>query len=183
MFFALLTISFKISLKENKVKRIYFAGFDVFSPKYRELTKKINVVCAVNNFIPLFPGNEERIPPPKEIFIGNRKMIQEADYVIANLNPFRGSEPDSGTVWETAYAYALQTPVVGYMSDTRCISQKVPEYFKLQSASSKLMPDGMLVEAFGYPVNLMLMQSITSIVNGDYETAIKQVASIDAGKV
>ena len=37
--------------------------------------------------------------------------------MLANLEPFRGSEPDSGTAFEVGYALALGKPVYAYLSD------------------------------------------------------------------
>lgn len=46
-------------------------------------------------------------------------MIRSCDAVVANITPFRWDEPDSGTVFEIATAYAMGKPVVAYTLDTR----------------------------------------------------------------
>ena len=51
------------------------------------------------------------------IFQANQAMIESCDIIIANLNPFRGPELDSGTVWKVGYALGLWKPVVGYMNN------------------------------------------------------------------
>ena len=50
----------------------------------------------------------------EHIFTSNVAKLSEADGVIANLAPFRGHEPDSGTVFEVGYAIARGIPVIGY---------------------------------------------------------------------
>jgi nucleoside 2-deoxyribosyltransferase len=51
--------------------------------------------------------------------------------VLANLNPFRGAEPDSGTCVEIGYALALGKRVVGYADDLRPLRER------LQAASGR----------------------------------------------
>lgn len=41
------------------------------------------------------------------IYHANLEMIRSADAVLANLNAFRGIEPDSGTCFEVGFATAL----------------------------------------------------------------------------
>ncbi|MEC8974724.1 MAG: nucleoside 2-deoxyribosyltransferase [Actinomycetota bacterium] len=60
--------------------------------------------------------------PPKTpetvqtIFENNRKGIESADIVIANLN---GITTDDGTAWELGYASALNIPSIGIFTDWR----------------------------------------------------------------
>ena len=46
---------------------------------------------------------------------------------MANLNDFRGNEPDSGTVWEVAYAIGTGKKVVAYMTNTKAIVDRIKE--------------------------------------------------------
>jgi nucleoside 2-deoxyribosyltransferase len=172
------------------MKTIYFAGPDVFLPRkeYDELTFKISTLCEEHGFQPVFPTdnmpeNISKSDKPGEIFRANEAFIHNSDYVIANLNPFRGTEPDSGTVWEVAFAYALNKHVVAYMKDNCTVKERVEKHFEVESGSiskqTGIMPDGMNVEDFGFPVNLMLQKSIMEIVHGGYEEAIKYLAEFD----
>ena len=44
--------------------------------------------------------------------MANLEAIRAADFVMANLNDFRGpGEPDSGTAFEVGFAAALGKPV------------------------------------------------------------------------
>ena len=90
---------------------VYIAGPDVFYPDYPERVKRLRRLCASLNLTPLIPG-EELLHGAPEIVAHNLHMIREADAVVANLNPFRGREPDSGTCFECGYAAALGKPVV-----------------------------------------------------------------------
>ena len=45
--------------------------------------------------------------------------------MAANLNTFRGKEPDSGTCFEIGYAYALGKKIYGYLEDDRTMLEKM----------------------------------------------------------
>lgn len=63
------------------------------------------------------------------IFRANIEMISEADAVIANLDPFRGCEPDSGICFEIGCAIALGKQVIVYPVDTRPQLDKLAEFY------------------------------------------------------
>ena len=81
--------------------------------------------------------------------------------MIANLNPFRGQEPDSGTCFEVGYAFAKGKPVFAYVADARAMREKLGE----RDA------DGFSVENFGLPLNLMLSSAAT-VVEGGFADAL-----------
>jgi len=101
-------------------------------------------------------------------------MISEADTVIANLNPFRGCEPDSGTCFEIGCAIALGKQVIAYLVDTRPQLVKLAEFYGGTLARREgraVDPDGLTIENFELPVNLMLGISC-QIVQGGLEDAV-----------
>jgi len=101
-------------------------------------------------------------------------MISETDAVIANLNPFRGCEPDSGTCFEIGCAIALSKQVIVYLVDTRPQFDKLAEFYGGTLATREgraVAPDGLTIENFGLPVNLMLGISC-QIVQGGLEDAV-----------
>jgi len=61
---------------------------------------------------------------PKEIYETCLHHIEKSRGVLANLSPFNGIEPDSGTVMEVGYAHALGRPIYAYTNDLRSTSQK-----------------------------------------------------------
>ena len=95
---------------------------------------------------------------------------------MANLNPFRGAEVDSGTAFEIGFAAALGKPVVGYVSQPEDLMQRVErlhgELAFDAAAETWRDKDGNLVENFGHTVNLMLAESCTAIVVGGLEQAL-----------
>ena len=151
-------------------KAIYLAGFDVFAPDAKERGKKMQELCAKMGYTGLYPLDNEA-DTAAEIFAGNCALIDCADAVIANLNPFRGAEPDSGTCFEVGYACAKGKRVYGYISDARTQREKQGEFDK----------DGFAVENFGLPVNLMLAYG-AKIVVGDFEKALEVFAVDEKGR-
>ncbi|MDR2443458.1 MAG: nucleoside 2-deoxyribosyltransferase, partial [Deltaproteobacteria bacterium] len=116
-------------------------------------------------FEPIFPG-EVALDGAAEIVTFNIEAIGQADAVIANLNPFRGAEPDSGTVFECGYAYGLGKKVFGYLSDHRDMVTKVKD---LSNSNEAICRDGTMVEDFGQPLNIMLAISMEKLYHDVWE--------------
>lgn len=113
---------------------------------------------------------------PRVIYEGNMKLLRRADGVIANLAPFRGTEPDSGTVFEVGAAVALGLPVVGYGLPPGAYADRVRTLLEVQTDHAGVLrdPDGLAVEDFDLPMNLML--SCSTVVVPTAENAIKLLA-------
>lgn len=146
-------------------RQVYLAGPDVFFPNALEHAEYIRERVRQAGFIPLTPMDNE-LPVESEgtamralIFANNMELIHKADFVIANLTPFRGPSADAGTVWEVGCAYGLGKPVWGY-SDTHT------EY------CSRVREDGMSIEDFGGFDNLMITESIHSPLHTSLDDAL-----------
>lgn len=137
------------------MKKIYFAGPDVFRPDYEKHAARVKELALAAGFEPLLPGDAE-LADSLDIFKHNLNLIDEAAAVVANLAAFRGPvEPDSGTVFECAYAFAGGKPVIGIVPDQRDLAAR------LNLAPGALCPNGWQVENFGLPLNLMLAHALT----------------------
>jgi nucleoside 2-deoxyribosyltransferase len=153
--------------------KLYLAGPEVFLPEAVEMGNRKREICARHGHIGLFPldneieaaGGAER--PPRLIFLGNVRMIDDADAVVANLSPFRGISADPGTVFEVGYAYATGKPIFGYTSDARPLLERV------ENRNGPLAPgadgclyaaDGLLVENFGLFDNLMIAEALAFLM-------------------
>lgn len=142
------------------MKKIYLAGFDVFAPDARQRGANMKMLCAERGLIGLYPFDNEADDAPT-IFAANCGLIDQADAVIAHLDPFRGAEPDSGTCFEVGYAFAKGKPVYGYVSDARPLRDKLGDTDDA----------GFAVENFGLPLNLMLSCAAT-VVEGGFAQAL-----------
>ncbi|ROT46062.1 nucleoside 2-deoxyribosyltransferase [Pusillimonas sp. NJUB218] len=138
------------------VKKVYLAGPDVFRPDSHVWGKHLQTLCQQQGLIGLYPLDNEIAPAatPQQtasaIAQANMRMIAQADGVIANLEPFRGAEPDSGTVFEVGVAVALGKPVWVYFPWAGDLRQQVTH------DDQGHCTQGWLVEDFSLPRNLML---------------------------
>ena len=163
------------------MKKIYIAGPDVFEQNSLEIGKKLCSLCTKYGYEGLYPldnvvdFSQEKCKIAKDIFLANKKMIESADIVIANLNSFRGKEADSGTVWECGYAYGLGKDVYGYMQSTKHYIHNFCENEKELFNGSYVDMKGCIIEDFDHPINLMIACSIKEIVAGSFEDVLKRL--------
>ena len=149
------------------MKKVYLAGPDVFDPDPIATGEKLKALCAAYGFEGLFPLDnliEERSTPQETaeaIRKANLRLIRTADLIMANLNPFRGFEPDSGTVYEIGYAEALGKPVFSYAADRRKMIKRLREHQGLDSAAVTCR-DGKSIEQFALSHNLMFTHTIVA---------------------
>lgn len=147
------------------MKKIYLAGFEVFAPDAVQRGTEMKRLCAQYGFEGCYPLDNEAADV-QQIFTGNTGLIDRCDIVMANLNPFRGKEPDSGTAFEVGYAWAKGKQIYGYLQDARTMRERLGE----QDES------GFAVEDFGMAVNLML-GCAAEIVQGDLEACLRRAAA------
>ena len=147
------------------MKKIYLAGPDVFLANAIEEGERLKALCQDYGYEGLFPmDNVISGQTPQEIALkiqeANKQMIHMCDIVIANLSPFRGPEPDSGTVWEVGYAQAFGKKVVGYSTDLRTLKEKTQAMLDL--GTSDVDRAGMVIEDFGLSHNLMFANCVVA---------------------
>lgn len=153
--------------------KIYLAGPDVFRPDALTRAEEARALLARHGHHAFIPSDNDETSA-EGIFRANIEMISEAEAVIANLDPFRGCEPDSGTCFEIGCAIALGKQVIAYLTDTRPQLDKLAEFYGGTLARREgraVDPDGLTIENFELPVNLMLGVSCR-IVQGGLEDAV-----------
>ncbi|SDI28068.1 Nucleoside 2-deoxyribosyltransferase [Pseudomonas flavescens] len=143
-------------MKQADNARIYLAGFDVFRGDAVEHGAYLKRLCHEQGMQGLYPFDNEVTaglsPGERAALICrlNMAMIREADAVLANLNLFRGHEPDSGTAFEIGAAVALGKPVWVYFQACGAMRDWLDGDVDGRDAQ------GFLIEDFGLPRNLML---------------------------
>lgn len=150
------------------MKKIYLAGPDVFEPDAIAIGEQLKKLATQYGFIGLFPldnviatqGSAHEIA--RAIRDANIKLIESADIVMANLNPFRGIEPDSGTVFEVGYATALGKQVYCYCQDCRAMIVRIREAQQLEANASRCN-DGKTIEDFDLSHNLMMIDQVVAV--------------------
>jgi len=112
--------------------------------------------------------------------MANLEAIRAADFVMANLNDFRGpGEPDSGTAFEVGFAAALGKPVWGYRTSPHPLTETVPRTTDADEDTS-VCTRGYLVKDFGLSVNLMLACAARIIAGGPAECLDAMKAALAA---
>ncbi len=161
---------------------VYIAGPDLFHrPSWPAHVDLVNAVCTRHRLAPIFPAPPNGITGAGVTRYGSReegqaifraclKHIDAADMLLANLTPFRGSEPDSGTVFEMATAIASGKIVVGFINsaqsdDELCVT--------IADDGALLDQHGCTIERFGLPINLMPAYGATALVHRIDGTALE----------
>lgn len=153
--------------------KIYVAGPDVFRLDALEWAEEARELARRYGHEALIPLDNNETTADG-IFTANLELITECDVLVANLNPFRGTEPDSGTAFEVGCAIALGKKVVGYLADTRPLVEKLADRTDQPLAikgGRVIDSEGAAIENFGLPLNLMLAVPC-KIVQGDLKTAL-----------
>lgn len=169
------------------MRKIYVAGPDIFRPTWPDTARKIVNACASWGLEALLPiPADQSLDRPEvpgitmpgkaqdanAVFASCLDMIRSCDAVVANITPFRGDEPDSGTVFEIATAYALGKPVVAYTLDTRLTHERHAHNGNNTAYGALVCRSGYLVEQFDLPCNVMVAQACKAIVFGDVISAL-----------
>ncbi|MGT2427135.1 nucleoside 2-deoxyribosyltransferase [Amnibacterium kyonggiense] len=163
---------------------LYLAGPEVFLPNAAEVVDEQRRICRAHGLTPISPldkgdgPGDRTVSRQDRIFAGNIALIRSADAIVANIRPFRGPDPDAGTAFEVGYAHALGKPVYLWAEDLASNRERVERHLgPLHHRADGMLADrdGLLVEDFGGPVNLMLVSPAT-VVLGPFEACVRRVA-------
>ncbi|NYT61517.1 nucleoside 2-deoxyribosyltransferase [Alcaligenaceae bacterium] len=161
------------------MKKIYLAGFDVFRPDAQDYGKQLKMLCKKYGFEGLYPLDNTApkgltaLEMARWIYRANIALIEQADILMANLNAFRGYEPDSGTVFEVGYATALNKPVWVYTDQYLSLVEQVAVH-KAPGTGNHVDTLGYIVEDFGLNLNLMIACSARVVV-GSAEDCLQDI--------
>lgn len=165
---------------------VYLAGFEVFAPDGPERAERMRQVCRDAGLTPISPLDKGDDTPEGDtrplvdvIYQNNIDMIDRADAVVANVNHFRGPDPDAGTSFEVGFAAGRGKKTYVYSSDGETAVERVERFYGPVTpveGGGFVDQDGMTVENFGQPFNLMLSSSST-VVYGSFEECIARVAA------
>ncbi len=158
---------------------IYLAGPDVFRPDAAEHGRGLVALCAEYGFTGVFPLDASVSATPRSqhetarrIYRANIAQIDRCDAVLANLDFFRGPEPDSGTCFEVGYAVARDKPVIGYLPGSGTFAERIRHRYPQAVGAGLVDASGWHLEEFGLPLNLMLAVSCRIVV-GDLRAALE----------
>ena len=146
--------------------KIYLAGPDVFLPDAIEIGRRKAAICARYGMTGLYPLDNTidlaALDASLAIFKGNQAMMDAADATIANLTPFRGPSADAGTVYELGYMAGRGKLCFAYSNDPAIYADRVARSFRITTSNAGHMidADGLTVEDFGLPDNLMMIHTL-----------------------
>ena len=146
--------------------KIYLAGPDVFLPDAVDIGRRKAEICTRHGLTGLYPLDNavdlSAADASLSIFKGNEAMMDAADAIIANLTPFRGPSADAGTVYELGYAAGRGKFCLAYSNDPTPYRDRVARIGDVTKlADGRLVdPDGLTVEDFGWPDNLMMIHAL-----------------------
>ena len=108
--------------KEGKIRKpvVYLADFEMFLPTCDETVRYWKATCEKYGLIGRFPGEGDPVEPGdnfwQRVFDHDFNHMLECDMCFAQLDDWRGHEPDSGTLWELGWFVALGMPSYGFYS-------------------------------------------------------------------
>jgi len=146
--------------------KIYLAGPDVFLPDAIAIGLRKREICQRHGVTGLYPlDNAVDLAAPDaslQIFRGNEAMMDEAHAIIANLTPFRGPGADPGTVYELGYMAGRGKFCLAYCNDPEIYAERAVRFTTVTRGSDKRLidRDGLTVEDFGLPDNLMMIHAL-----------------------
>jgi nucleoside 2-deoxyribosyltransferase len=146
--------------------KIYLAGPDVFLPDALVIGRQKQDICRRFGLTGLYPLDSavdlSAHDASLQIFKGLEEMMDAADAVIANLTPFRGPGADPGTVYELGYMAGRGKRCFGYCNDPAEYAERVARHTAVTTGSDNRLidRDGLTVEDFGLPDNLMMIHAL-----------------------
>lgn len=160
-------------------KRIFLSGPTRYSTDSAKQFARMKEACKMYGFEGVSPldgmqedPNSIYDPLKRAVFIFDhwQKVLDSCGIFLGDLSDYQGFEPCNDTAFEAGVAWKKGKKCFGYMPSNSCMRDRIPNVEGLDVA-------GNIVENFNYPINLMFSSSM-SIIEGDFEHALKRIASI-----
>lgn len=158
-------------------EKLYIAGPECFyTGGYAALdymkrrAESLGFQVTLPNSNPLDLDNEDLRKRACSIFRDLEEDMNASTAIIADLEAYRGSEADSGTVYEMGMAYARGISCYGYTRDKRTLTWKDQKY---------TLKDGVVYDEAGRPAPYQDLPFSTcvvgsaKIVEGDFDDCLK----------
>jgi nucleoside 2-deoxyribosyltransferase len=154
--------------------KIYLAGPDVFR---KNAISRLNSLKRMTDFhghsgmvpfdnkIPILP-TDTKTQIGSKIFFANVELMDNAQVIIANLDPYRGPGVDDGTAFEIGYGYAKGIRIYGY---TTLMDMELKDITTMMFDLEKQKKYSEL-EDFGNTCNLMISDSIKASGGAIFKT-------------
>lgn len=160
-------------------EKIYIAGPECFYTggslilnAMRRKAESLGFGITLPNDHPLDMDNPDLQKRAKSIFDDLKAVMNESTAIIADLEAYRGSEPDSGTVYEIGMAYARGLRCYGYTRDKRPLTWKDQKY--VMKAGAVYDEQGKPAPYKELPFSPCIIGS-TKIIEGDFDDCLKMM--------
>lgn len=162
-----------IVLPEQKA---YLAGPSVFLEEaekhlveMQNIFEKKSGIKASTPFDNKIEMTKSKIDNAKKIRESNIELIRKSDFIVADINRFRGEEPDSGTAFEIGYAAAIGKKIILYREDCKKT--------QIEQSGKTCDSNGFIYEDFELPANLMFFGDKVKIVSNldEAASAVKEI--------
>lgn len=149
----------------------YTYGYDALAAM-RKRAESLGFGVTLPNDDPLDLDNPDLRKRADSIFANLKKIMHDTTAVVADLEAYRGAEPDAGTVYELGMAYAKGARCYGYTRDKRSLRTKNQasriDGTKILDERGKEMPYADL------PFSPCIIGS-TKIVEGDFDDCLRML--------
>lgn len=173
-----------------RMPKAYLAGTEIFYPDSAETQARYHALCEKYGIIGFYPADEAPEDEFREyvkkddslhemevqMFTHDLNHIRRTDIIIANLNDYRGNEPDSGTAVECGLAFGYGHRCFAFIDDARPMVERFKGVKKVNENGVVTDKDGANLEDFDSPLNLMFSEF--TIFEGDFEAALKGIREI-----
>lgn len=155
---------------------IYIAGPECFYPNGFQILGALRRVSESYGFRVSLPNDRQLKlddPNPQRnadvIFDNCAVSMNDSTAIIADLETFRGTEPDGGTIYEIGMAFAKGLRCYAYTRDKRSVAKKVQHAFVKDDQPR--YPDGSVLPHPQLPFSPCVVGSC-KIVEGSYHDAL-----------
>ncbi len=162
-----------------KKEKLYIAGPECFYEggflalnAMRRRAESLGFGVTLPNDHPLDMENPVLQKRADSIFEDLKIDMNESTAIVADLEAYRGSEPDSGTIYEIGMAYARGIRCYGYTRDKRPLAWKDQKY---------VLKDKQVYDEHGKPAPYKELPfspcvvGSTKIVEGDFDDCLKML--------
>ncbi|MEG1783137.1 MAG: nucleoside 2-deoxyribosyltransferase [Oscillospiraceae bacterium] len=170
--------------------KAYLAGTEIFYPNTDEVQKEYHRLCDKYGIIGYYPPDvapldqfkeyekKDNSLPEREMgfFVHDLNHIKRTDIIIANLNDYRGNEPDSGTAVECGIAWGMGHRCFAFLDDSRVMKERFRGVTKVNEKGVLCDKDGAHLEDMDMPLNLMFCQF--TVFEGKLEQALIGIRKI-----
>jgi nucleoside 2-deoxyribosyltransferase len=164
---------------------LYIAGPQCFYPRgysqwhgYRKLAEFYGFTVVLPNDYPLKLDHADPRKNADEIFANLRDVIEKTDIIIADLEHFRGSEPDGGTLFEMGMTFAGGGLLYGFTRDKRPIIRKDPYIHRGNDLRKDPQAQAPTVNQRHPYADMPFVPSVTAsamLIEGDFHDCLKTV--------